>query len=125
MDGVSMGIVIIGVLLVLVIGLLIESRFSVKEAAEHLNHYDDQLEDVKYSLDVLAQVLSKIPEMMPQMNLINENPLSQILQFFQQMKGTQPQEGSIGAVPLQDSKGRFTDGTKEEQEITAKEIHSD
>jgi len=120
-----MGIVIIGVLLVLVIGLLIESRFSVKEAAEHLNHYDDQLEDVKYSLDVLAQVLSKIPEMMPQMNLINENPLSQILQFFQQMKGNQPQEGSLGVEQLRDNTGRYSDGTKEAEEITTQTEYSD
>ena len=108
-----MELLIIIILLILSIGLQLESRYSAKF---HLEDYDDQLEEMKNSLNVVAQVLHKLPEMVPQFQ-INENPLSQILQFFQNR--AQEQQASLGADQLRDDSGRFeTDGTKKEQEIT-------
>lgn len=96
------------VLLFAVLFLLIESRFS---ARDHLEGYDIAIDEMKESLNIVAQVLHKLPEMVPQFQ-INENPLTQILQFFQQRAEQQP---SLGAEQLRGDNGRFTDGENDEK----------
>ena len=110
MDAVGVGFGITILLLIFVIYLIIESQ---KNANSHLEDYDTALEELQRSLEVVAQVLTRIPEMVPQFQ-INENPLAQILQFFQNR--AQEQQGSLGAEQLErNSNGRFeTNGTKEE-----------
>ena len=101
-----MELVVIIILLILSIGLQLETRYSSKDILED---YDDALNEMRNSLNVVAQVLHKLPEMVPQFS-INENPLSQILQFFQQ----RAEQGSLGAERLRDDTGAYSDGTKEE-----------
>jgi len=113
MGGVGIEIIMIVILLIFSIALSIEGRYS---ARNYLDDYDAALEEMKYSLDVVAQVLHKLPEMVPQFSLVNENPLSQILQFFQQMHENKT-DPSLDATRLRDGVGRFTeDGTKESKE---------
>ena len=106
-----MELVVIIILLVLSIFLQLEARYSSKN---YLEDYDDQLEEMKNSLNVVAQVLHKLPELVPQFK-IETNPLSQILEFFQSR--AQQQEPSLGAEQLRDEQGQYSDGTQE-QEIT-------
>lgn len=113
MVGVGLEVVVIVVLLILSIGLQLEARFSAKD---YLNDYDDALDEMRNSLNVVAQVLHKLPEMVPQFS-INENPLSQILQFFQQRAEQQTQsDTSLDAERLRDANGTYSDGKTETKE---------
>jgi len=112
MVGVGLEVVVIVALLILSIGLQLEARFS---GMKYLNDYDDALDEMKNSLNVVAQVLHKLPELVPQFK-IETNPLSQILEFFQQR--AQGEQGSLGAEQLRDDTGQYSDGTTQEQEIT-------
>jgi len=108
---VGIWLVVIVILLILSIGLQLEARYS---GVKYLDEYDEALEEIQNSMNVIAQVLHKLPEMVPSFQ-INQNPLTQILEFFQQRQ----QQASLGAEQLRDDNGRFeTDGTKEEQKIT-------
>ena len=108
MDEVGIGIGIIIILEILLIYLLIDQK---KTAQIHLDDYDQELEEMKNSLDIVAQVLQRLPEMVPQFQ-INENPLTQILQFFQNR--AQMNEASYSAEQLRDDNGRFQHGETEE-----------
>jgi hypothetical protein len=119
MVAVEVWLIVVVVMLILSIGLQLEARYS---GTKYLDEYDDQLEEMRNSLNVVAQVLHKLPEMVPQFQ-INENPLSQILQFFQNR--AQEQQASLGAEQLRDDTGRYSDGTTQEQEITSQTEHSD
>ena len=103
-----MELVVIIILLILSIFLQLEARYSSKN---YLEDYDDQLEEMKNSLNVVAQVLHKLPELVPQFK-IETNPLSQILEFFQQR--AQGEQGSLGAEPPRDDTGQYSDGTTQE-----------
>jgi hypothetical protein len=89
-----------------VIGLLIEARISTRES---LLDYDLALDEMKNSLMVVATVMQKLPEMVPQFQ-INENPLSQILQFFQERSRVAESEPLLEPESLRDDSGRFSDG---------------
>ena len=112
MVAVEVWLIVVVVMLIFSIGLQLEARSSTKD---YLEDYDSALDEMRNSLNVVAQVLHKLPEMVPQFQ-INENPLSQILQFFQNR--AQEQQASLGADQLRDDQGQYSDGTKEEQEIT-------
>jgi hypothetical protein len=103
-----MELVVIIILLVLSIFLQLEARYSSKN---YLEDYDEQLEEMKNSLNVVAQVLHKLPELVPQFK-IETNPLSQILEFFQQR--AQGEQGSLGAESPRDDTGQYSDGTTQE-----------
>ena len=109
---VEVWLIVVVVMLILSIGLQLEARYS---STKYLDEYDGQLEEMKNSLNVVAQVLHRLPEMMPQMNLINQNPLTQILEFFQSRNQAQALQG---ADTPRDDNGKFSNGTKKEQEIT-------
>jgi hypothetical protein len=108
MVGVGLEVVVIVILLVFSIGLQLQAKFLAKD---YLEGYDDDLQEMRNALEVVAAVMNKLPEMMPQMNLINQNPLTQILEFFQQR--AQTEQGSLDAERLRDDNGAYTDGKKE------------
>ena len=110
MVGAGIEIVIVIILLVFSIGLQLEARYSAKD---HLEGYDIALDEMRTSLNVVAQVLHKLPEMVPQFT-VNENPLAQILQFFQQR--SEQQQGSLDAEQLRDDTGKYSDGNDKEGE---------
>jgi hypothetical protein len=112
---VGIEIVIVIVLLIFSIGMQIQARLS---ARDHLEGYDIALDEMKNSLNVVAQVLHKLPDLVPQFSLVNENPLSQILQFFQQ-RAQAENDTSLTPPALRDEQGKYSeDGTTQEQEIT-------
>jgi hypothetical protein len=114
MVGVGLEVVVIVVLLILSIGLQIQARISAKD---YLEDYDMALDEMKHSLNVVAQVLQKLPDLVPQFSLVNENPLSQILQFFQQRAEQNSQsDTSLDAERLREPNGTFRDGEKETKE---------
>ena len=110
MVAVDVWLIVIVILLILSIGLQLEGRYS---GQKYLTDYDDALEEIQNSMNVVAQVLHKLPEMVPQFQ-INQNPLTQILEFFQQRQ----QQASLGAEQLRDDTGRYSDGTQKEVEDT-------
>ena len=59
----------------------------------------------------LEACLHKLPELVPQFK-IETNPLSQILEFFQQR--AQGEQGSLGAESPRDDTGQYSDGTTQE-----------
>jgi hypothetical protein len=103
---------VLGIGLILLIGLQLEARFSTKD---YLEGYDAALDEMRHSLNVVAEVLKQLPSLVPQFS-INENPLSQILQFFQQRSEQNQPADSLGAEQLRDSTGQYSDGTKETEE---------
>ena len=113
MVAVGMDIALVIFLLILILGLLLEARFSTRD---HLEGYDDALDEMRNSLNVVAQVMNRLPEMIPSFS-INENPLSQILQFFQQRseQAQQQQQGSLDTEQLRDDNGKFSDGSKKQE----------
>jgi hypothetical protein len=104
-------LVIVVSLLLLSIGLQLEARYS---GMKYLNGYDDALDQMKDSLNIVAEVLKQLPNLVPQFS-INENPLSQILQFFQQRAEQQnPSEASLDAERLREPDGTYSHGKNDE-----------
>ena len=62
---------------------------------------------------VVAEVLQRLPEMVPQFS-INQNPLTQLLEFFQ---GMNERNLSNSDARLRNPDGKFTDGEGEEVEV--------
>ena len=81
---------------------------------KHFCDTDDALDEMRNSLNVVAQVMNRLPEMIPSFQ-INENPLSQILQFFQQRSEQSQQEPSLDAAQLRDDTGKYSDGKVKEE----------
>lgn len=104
---VGYGIVVVIILLILVIGLLIDSRIKTRDS---MMVYDLALGEMDKSLQVVAAVLQKLPEMVPQMNLINQNPLAQILEFFQERSSQNAQQQLNSDAATRDDNGRFSHG---------------
>ena len=98
------------ILLFLVFLMLLESRLGLKNKSDDLDARLDIIED---SLKVVAAVLQQLPDLVPKFEIQN-NPLSQILEFFQSVRAER--EGLLDAPQLRDDNGRFTDGPTEEKE---------
>ena len=73
---------------------------------------EDQLEEIKESIEIVATILNKLPELMPQFNM-NTNPLQPIFEAFaQKLSGQQP---LMTLDPERGLDGRFN-GTQTENE---------
>ena len=102
---------LISVGFILVLGLMIESRFRANWAIEEIR---EQLDLMERAIEVVGTVLTRIPELVPQFS-INQSPLGQILEFFQGMNAPPPgEDGSYATPELRDATGKFSDGTTEE-----------
>jgi uncharacterized membrane protein len=107
-------------LLALIAGIgfywLRKQNIELSEAAELVH---ERLDEMQNGLEVVAAVLGKLPEMVPQF-AINQSPIQHILEFITQMRGdaldTDPQ--------LRGDNGRFTHGAETEEENTP-EVHGD
>ena len=105
----ELALIVVGFILVL--GLMIESRFRANWAIVEIQ---EQLDLMERGLEVVGTVLQRLPELVPQFS-INQSPLVQILEFFQGMNAPPPgEDGSYDAPALRDATGQFSDGTKEE-----------
>jgi len=99
------------VLLVVVIYFQLNERGKFADGAEGLHERLDVLED---SLKIVGSVLEQLPALMPSFHLAS-NPLTQILEFINQMRG-EAETPSIEGAALRGPEGRFTDGTEESEE---------
>ena len=86
MDEMVLWAVLTVVLLCAVIYFQLNERGKFAEGAEGLHERLDVLED---SLKIVGSVLEQLPALMPSFHLAAQaaNPLTQILEFIQQMRG--------------------------------------
>jgi len=111
MVGLSIELLVIVIGFILVIGLMLESRWRFNGTVLEIQ---EQLDIMERGLEVVATVLSKIPELVPQFT-VNESPLAQILQFFQGMNAPEGGAHDSYANPLlRDDEGKFSDGEIDE-----------
>ena len=90
------------------------SRLSsqLHEGLNGIGATDDDIQEIKEGIEIVAAVLNKLPDLMPQFSM-NTSPLTPIFEAFAKKLS--------GEVPLmtyegtRDSDGRFTHGTTQEQ----------
>lgn len=115
---VTLEMTLIAIGFILVLGLMIESRFRANWAIVEIQ---EQLDLMERGLEVVGTILTKIPELVPQFS-INQSPLGQILEFFQGMNAPPPgEDGSYATPALRDATGQFSDGTTEAEETVEPE----
>ena len=86
--------------------------WRLANALENTVAAEDQLDEIKESIEIVATILNKLPELMPQFNM-NTNPLQPIFEAFaQKLAGQQP---LMTLDPERGLDGRFN-GTQTENE---------
>ena len=98
-------------LIICTIFVILESRFRALGKEEE---WHERLDHLEGSINIVAEVLQRIPDILPKYE-INQNPLAQILEFWQNLRAEQ--EYSLGDNQLRDPSGRFSDGTEEEKKL--------
>jgi hypothetical protein len=85
-------------------------RFAA--ALDGIGTSEDQLEEIRESIEIVATILNKLPDLMPQFQM-NTNPLQPIFEAFaQKLSGQQP---LMTLDPERGLDGRFN-GTQTENE---------
>ena len=85
--------------------------WKMNSALEGVGSSEDQLEEIRESIELVATILNKLPELMPQFNM-NTNPLQPIFEAFaRKLSGEQPLM-TYNAAPSVDGE---IYGTQEEQ----------
>jgi len=105
MDEMVLWAVLTVVLLVCVIYIQLLERAKFSDGAEGLHERLDVLEN---SLTIVANVLERLPELVPSFHLPQQHPIQALLDFLKTMRG-EPEPSSEGAA-LRDPEGRFSDG---------------
>ena len=98
-------------LILIVLYLMLNGRFVLSNTAEEMHERLDVLED---AVKMVGGIMERLPEMLPSMNLINQSPLGQILDFIRAARG-ETEESSLTDPLLRDVTGRFTDGEEAEE----------
>jgi hypothetical protein len=85
-------------------------RFAA--ALDGIGTSEDQLEEIRESIEIVATILNKLPELMPQFNM-NTNPLQPIFEAFaQKLSGAQP---LMTYEPERGPDGQYHGTTKESE----------
>ena len=85
---------------------------QLNEGLNGLGATDDDIQEIKEGIEIVAAVLNKLPDLMPQFNM-NTNPLQPIFEAFaRKLSGEQ---SLITYEGQRDSDGRFSHGTTQEQ----------
>ena len=109
MSDVLMVIIVLG--LVFFTAWLSRLSAQMHDGLNGLGATDDDIQEIKEGIEIVAAVLEKLPQLMPQFNM-NTNPLQPIFEAFaKKLSGEQP---LITYEAQRDSEGRF-DGTQKEQ----------
>lgn len=90
------------------------SRISmqIRGALDDLGQSDEDIEEIKEGIEVVATILNRLPELMPQFNM-NTNPLQPIFEAFaRKLSGETP---LMTYEAPRDSEGRFHGTTKDEE----------
>ena len=86
--------------------------WRLANALEGVGQSEEQLDEIRESIEIVATILNKLPELMPQFNM-NTNPLQPIFEAFaQKLSGQQP---LMTLDPERGLDGRFN-GTQTENE---------
>ena len=87
--------------------------YQLGYALEEISSSDEQLQEIREAVEVVATILNRLPELLPQFHM-NTNPLQPIFEAFaQKLSGVQP----LKAVNVpRNSDGQF-DGAQTEEEI--------
>ena len=73
---------------------------------------EDQLDEIKESIEIVATILNKLPDLMPQFTM-NSNPLQPIFEAFaQKLSGAQP---LMTYEPARGPDGQYHGTTKESE----------
>lgn len=111
MVGVGMIELVIICSIIVMILIQLYGHFSLSYKSELFHERLDQLEQ---GVAIVGTVLNEIPNILPKYE-INQNPLTQLMDAFQQWRGMMTGENhSLSAPPLRDDNGRFTDGETQE-----------
>jgi len=78
-----------------------------------LDDIHDRFDELSNSLNVVAEVLTQLPNLVPQFS-INQNPFAPLIEAFAARMGNQ--WGSNPDTLLRDDVGRFADGPEAEAE---------
>ena len=88
---------------------------QLNEGLNGLGATDDDIQEIKEGIEIVAAVLNKLPDLMPQFNM-NTNPLQPIFEAFaRKLSGEQ---SLITYEGQRDSDGRFSHGTTQETQDT-------
>lgn len=86
---------------------------KLSDALDDIGITDDKIDDIEQSVQAVVQILQTLPQLMPQFNM-NTSPLQPIMDMIRErMMSQQP---SITESALRTPDGRFTDGTRTEEE---------
>jgi len=77
-----------------------------------LEEIHERFDELSNSLNVVAEVLTRLPELVPQFS-INQNPFAPLIEAFAARMGNQ--WGSNPDTLLRDDAGRFEDGAEREE----------
>ena len=77
-----------------------------------LEEIHERFDELSNSLSVVAEVLTRLPELVPQFS-INQNPFAPLIEAFAARMGNQ--WGSNPDTLLRDDVGQFTDGPEAEE----------
>ena len=117
MDGDTLGNLVI-------ICLILASFMFNYLKSQSLMHYRvelfERIEVLDEGMKIIGMFLEKIPDMQPNFQ-INQNPLSQIMEFIINARNenaaiNEEPNPILADTPIRDVQGRFTDGTEEQQE---------
>ena len=104
--------VIIVVALVFFTAWLSRLSAHLNDGLNGLGATDADIQEIKEGIEIVAAVLNKLPDLMPQFNM-NTHPLQPIFEAFaKKLSGEQP---LITYETQRDSEGRFTHGTTQEE----------
>ena len=86
--------------------------WRLANALEGVGQSEDQLDEIRESIEIVATILNKLPELMPQFNM-NTNPLQPIFEAFaQKLSGAQP---LMAYEPERGPDGQYHGATKEDE----------
>ena len=108
--------------LVLIAGIVLFSvwltylSYKMNDALEGVGNSEEQLDEIKEAIEIVANILNRLPELMPQFNM-NTNPLQPIFEAFaQKLSGQQPL--MTYNEPARGAGGQYATKTEEEIDTT-------
>jgi predicted RNase H-like HicB family nuclease len=108
-------------LVLIEIGLISGLIYLIISKNIEIEDVHDRFDEMQEALTVVAAVLERLPELVPQFS-IQQNPFQSLIDAFASKLGARMD--SNPELSLRDEEGRFTDGETEE-EITTPEVLRD
>ena len=90
----------------------------LQKSLDQIENGDLMLEEIKDSIEIVGQILNRLPELMPQFNMPQTNPFATFIEsYFESIVGTKVSK--TDDIP-RSSEGRFIDGGTTWEEASAK-----